>query len=308
MTKLAWLGWRSLAIASVLLSGSITLNSCGRNQVDTAVEMAPGATSSTAKLDRLAASNVQDQASPVAKTQPTAMPQKPQLVKTAELSLRLESIDRAMVQLRQIVRSKQGDIYDFQDDRLPENGRNHQATLMLKVPSVALEATLAEIAKLGRIESQGIKSEDVSQQLVDTDARLKNLRQQEDLTRKIMDRSGSVKDILAVSKELAEIRDQIERLDATVKNLRQQVAYSTINLKIEESQSNLPVGDGFGSQVQETWKSSTRAAGSMGTNLLLGLLWLIPFAPFIAIGCGGAYYLRQRRKRVAVVETPPIEE
>jgi hypothetical protein len=40
----------------------------------------------------------------------------------------------------------------------------------------------------------------------------------------------------------------------------------------------------------------------------LGLLWLIPFAPFIAIGCGGAYYLRQRRKRVVVVETPQIEE
>jgi Domain of unknown function (DUF4349) len=206
------------------------------------------------------------------------------------------------------VRSKQGDIYNFQDDRLPENGRNHQATLMLKVPSTALENTLAEIAKLGRVESQGIKSDDVSQQLVDTDARLKNLRQQEDLTRKIMDRSGSVKDILTVSKELAAIRDQIERLDATVKNLRQQVAYSTINLRLEESQSTLPIGDGFGVQVQETWKNSTHAAGSLGTNLALGLLWLIPFAPFIAIGCGGAYYLQQRRKRVTVVEIPQIEE
>jgi Domain of unknown function (DUF4349) len=98
--------------------------------------------------------------------------------------------------------------------------------------------------------------------LVDTDARLKNLRLQEDLTRKIMDRSGSVKDILAVSKELAAIRDQIERLDATVKNLRQQVAYSTINLRLEEAQSTIPTSDGFGIQVQETWKNSTHAAGS----------------------------------------------
>jgi Domain of unknown function (DUF4349) len=313
MNNLHGLGWRSIAITSILLSGSIALNGCGSRAADQATGVASAPSSPAGEMKNLAGGTAKDQmnqiSSKVAENQPAiATPQTPQLVKTAELSLRLDSIDKAMVQLRQIVRSKQGDIYNFQDDRLPENGRNHQATLMLKVPSTALENTLAEIAKLGRVESQGIKSDDVSQQLVDTDARLKNLRQQEDLTRKIMDRSGSVKDILTVSKELAAIRDQIERLDATVKNLRQQVAYSTINLRLEESQSTLPIGDAFGVQVQETWKNSTHAAGSLGTNLALGLLWLIPFAPFIAIGCGGAYYLRQRRKRVAVVETPQIEE
>jgi hypothetical protein len=303
--------WR-IAIGSILLSGGIALNSCGsRPQVSEKVaEVATAPKSPAGDLEQLAGGGTSSKllGSAVAETQPVIAPQKPQLVKTAELSLRLESIDKAMVQLRQIVRSQQGDIYNFQDNRLPENGKNHRATLMLKVPSIGLESTLAEIAKLGRVESQGIKSEDVSQQLVDTDARLKNLRQQEDLTRKIMDRSGSVRDILTVSKELSAIRDQIERLDATVKNLRQQVAYSTINLKIEEAQSTIPTSDGFGIQVQETWKNSTHAAGSLATNLALGLLWLIPFAPFIAIGCGGVYYLRQRRKRVAVVKTPQIEE
>jgi Domain of unknown function (DUF4349) len=308
MGNLSGLGWRSIAIGSILLSGSMTLNSCGSAQVSERVTETAQAPSAAPSSDTAQRNQIAGSASDAMKSATAKTPQAPQLVKTAEMSLRLDSIDKAMVQLRQIVRSKQGDIYDFQDDRLPENGRNHQATLMLKVPSTALENTLAEIAKLGRVESQGIKSDDVSQQLVDTDARLKNLRQQEDLTRKIMDRSGSVKDILAVSKELAAIREQIERLDATVKNLRQQVAYSTINLRIEESQSTLPIGDAFGVQVQETWKSSTHAAGSLGTNLALGLLWLIPFTPFIAIGCGGAYYLRQRRKRVAVVETPQIEE
>ncbi len=309
MNNLYGWGWRSIAIASILLSGSMALNSCGRAQVaEKAAGVAPAPSSPANAMDRSAGGQSNLLRSGAAENQSVATPQKPQLVKTAELSLRLDSIDKAMVQLRRIVQSKQGDIYDFQDDRLPENGRNHQATLMLKVPSIGLDSTLAEIAKLGRVESQGIKSDDVSQQLVDTDARLKNLRQQEDLTRKIMDRSGSVKDILAVSKELAAIREQIERLDATVKNLRQQVAYSTINLKLEEAQSTIPTGDAFGIQVQETWKNSTHAAGSLATNLALGLLWLIPFAPFIAIGCGGVYYLRQRRKRVTVVKTPQLEE
>ena len=212
-----------------------------------------------------------------------------------------------MAQLRQIVQSKQGDIYDFQDDR-SGNERHRQATLVLKVPSKVLEATVAEIAKLGEVESQGVKSEDVTSQIVDTDARLKNLRQQEDLTRKIMERSGSVRDILAVSKELSAIREQIEQLDASVKNLHQQVAYSTIGLKVEEMQSATLTRDAFGVQVQETWKNSTHAAG-MGTNLVLRLLWLLPLISFMAIGAGGVYYaIGKLRQPLPVVETPTSEE
>jgi Domain of unknown function (DUF4349) len=318
MTNLRCVSWRSISICMLLISGSLILNGCGsasENKTTASVgEVAKplpsgdldGLTgSSNSKVSsRLSESKVNTQAQPT-----TPIPQKPQLVKTAELSLRLESIDKMMVQLRRIVQSKQGDIYNFQDDRPQGSGEHHQATLILKVPSTTLDATLSEIMKLGRVESQGIKSEDVTQQLVDTDARLKNLRQQEDLTRRIMDRSGSVRDILAVSKELSVIREQIEKLDASVKNLRQQVAYSTINLKIEETQSASPTSDAFGVQVGETWKNSTHAAGSLGTNLALGLLWLLPFTPFIAIGAGGVYYaIRRRRRQLSAVVTSTNEE
>jgi archaellum component FlaC len=231
------------------------------------------------------------------------LPQKPQLIKTASISLRLESIDKAIVQIRKIVQGQQGDIYDFQDDRPQDNSRR-QARLVLKVPSSALDDTIAAIAKLGQVQSQAIKSNDVTQQLVDTDARLKNLRQQEDLTRKIMERSGSIKDVLAVSQELANIRQQIEQLDATVKNLRQQVAYSTINLQVEEIQSTNPASDPLGVQIQETWQHSTHAAGALATNLVLTLLWLLPFTPFLAIGAGAVYYVRRRRQPQSVGEAP----
>jgi archaellum component FlaC len=309
MKDLCGVRWRVLAVTILIVTGSVALNSCGKRPVDSVSgAAAPAASSVDTRADRAMKSQAETKVADAEVKTSVSQPQQPQLVKTAELSLRLESIDKAMVQLRQLVKSKQGDIYDFQDERPQENGGHRQTTLTLKVPSTALEGTLAEIAKLGRVESQGMKSEDVTSQIVDTDARLKNLRQQEDLTRKIMERSGSVKDILAVSKELSAIREQIEQLDASVKNLRQQVAYSTINLKVEEMQSATPSSDAFEVQVQETWKNSTHAAGSLATNMTLGLLWLLPFTPFIGVAMGGVYYIMRRRRQVLVAEAPQSEE
>ena len=313
MNGLRYWDRQAILLIGLAIGGSLTLHGCGRaNTTDRASSVSSqpmeSATSSDTKpaIGDFALANKQNATARANKA--GSITQRPQLIKTAELSLRLESIDKMMAQLRQIVQSKQGDIYDFQDDR-SGNDRHRQATLVLKVPSKVLDETVAEIAKLGRVESQGVKSEDVTSQIVDTDARLKNLRQQEDLTRKIMDRSGSVRDILAVSKGLSAIREQIEQLDASVKNLRQQVAYSTIDLKVEEMQSATPTSDAFGVQVQETWKNSTHAAGSLGTNLVLGLLWLLPFIPFMAIGAGGVYYaIGKLRQPLPVVETPEGEE
>lgn len=314
MNGLRYWDRQAILLIGLAIGGNLTINSCGRaNTTDRASSVSSQAVESAASSN---ADPAMGDVNPANKQDVTdradkagSITQRPQLIKTAKLSLRLESIEKMMVQLRQIVQSKQGDIYDFQDDRSSGKERHRQATLVLKVPSKVLDATVAEIAKLGRVESQGVKSEDVTSQIVDTDARLKNLRQQEDLTRKIMDRSGSVRDILAVSKELSAIREQIEQLDANVKNIRQQIAYSTINLKVEEMQSATPTSDAFGIQVQETWKNSTHAAGSVGTNLVLGLLWLLPFIPFIAFGAGGIYYVFGKlRQQLPVVETPTSED
>jgi hypothetical protein len=172
--------------------------------------------------------NVGNPSSPPAQT--------PQLIKTAGMRLSVRSIDQTLTEIRNLVKQSQGAIYNFDDLRGNQNDRR-SASLEIKVPQANLDATLEAISKLGNVINTQVKSEDVTTQIVDTEARLKNLRQQEAMTQKIMERSGSVKDILAVSKELAVVREQIERLDAQVKNLKSQVAFSTITLSLEEAVS-----------------------------------------------------------------------
>jgi hypothetical protein len=236
-------------------------------------------------------------------------PQKPQLIKTAQVAIKLDSIDTAVIKLRETVQLKGGDIYSFQDNRTADRGDHRKASLVLKVPVNELDKMLAEITKLGKIQSQKLDSADVTQQIVDSDARLRNLRQQEDQTRKIMERTGSINDTLNVSQQLANIREQIEQIDAHVKNMRQQVAYSTINLELEELQAANPDGDPVGLRIQETWKNSTGNAVGLATNIALTLLWLLPFTPLFAAGGAGVYWWQRRRKAALAIKSElPNEE
>jgi hypothetical protein len=219
---------------------------------------------------------------------------KPQLIKTATLRLTVTDIDPAIAQLRQILKQQQGDIYNF-DDYRGESGERRRVDLALKVPQQNLDKTLEALSQLGNVINTNVSSQDVTDQIVDTDARLKNLRRQEAMTQQLMDRSGSLKDVLAVSQQLSQVRDQIERLDAQVTRLKNQVAYSTINLQMEAAIVGAPVTNTpFGLQVQDRWNRSTRTASQLMINLLLFGVGLIPFLPFLLLLGGGAYVTQRR--------------
>ncbi len=224
---------------------------------------------------------------------------KPQLIKTASLRLSVRSIDQTITEIRSLLKQQQGDIYNFNDARGNENNER-RVSLEIKVPQQNLDQTIAAISQFGTVINTQIQSEDVTTQIVDTEARLKNLRQQEAMTQKIMNRSGSIKDVLAVSKELALVREQIERLDAQVKQLRGQVAFSTITLNLQAAiAGQSSPEDSMSLQVQDTWNRSTRAASSLVRGTFLLGVGLIPFTPFLLVLGGGAYLVRWRMRRRA---------
>jgi hypothetical protein len=104
-------------------------------------------------------------------------------------------------------------------------GQNATAgTLVIRVPATRFEQAWAEIHKLGlRVETEKIEAQDVTRQYVDQDASLRNLRAEETQYLAILKQAGSVKDLLAVSDKLAEVRGQIEQQQAEFNALSRQV-------------------------------------------------------------------------------------
>ncbi len=255
--------------------------STGSSQSDAASKSAP--TEAESSADAPAATN--------------AIAQKPQLIKRANLSLTVESVDDSFNQIREIVKSQQGDILSLEDEGNSPQQRMRHVTFELRVPQAKLNATVEALTKVGTVIDQSLSTEDVSTQLVDLQARLSNARKSEEALRELMDRSGAITDVLQVSRELSTVRESIEQMAAQQKNLQTQVSYSTIGLSVESAIALSPEQPALAFQLGNAWDSATHSVGSVTTGLLKMGLWLLAYSPYIAVLLGGAVIAKKVRHR-----------
>jgi archaellum component FlaC len=276
----------SVIITAVL--GGIIISSCAAANNVTGESMAQN----SAALNQLAATpaSLAEDAKNTAQTINKApVKAKSQLIKKATMSVVVESIDKSINEVTQITEKQQGDLIKLAQNQPKDEFARSTASVQLRVPQNTLDDTLAKFAKLGIVKNRSITAEDVGDRIVDFQAQLTNLRKTEANLQKIMDKAGSVRDTLSVSQELSNVRDSIERIDAQLKNLQNQVSYSTISLNLEAAVSTKNPQRGFGLQVQETWNKSTNSMGRFSIGLLKLAIWLMVYSPYVFILAFGIY-------------------
>jgi len=113
-------------------------------------------------------------------------------------------------------------------------GQNATAgTLTVRVPASRFEEARAEIRKLAlRVESEKVDAQDVTRQYVDQDASIRNLRAEEAGYLAILKHASTVKDMLAVTERLSEVRGQIEQQQAEFNALSKQVETVAISISL----------------------------------------------------------------------------
>jgi uncharacterized membrane protein YdfJ with MMPL/SSD domain len=121
--------------------------------------------------------------------------------------------------------------------------------LTVRVPADKLSTVLQQIRSLGRVRQDQLSTEEVTEQVVDLEARLKNARNTEQrLIDVLNNRTGKVGDILQVEQEISRTRENIERMEAQRQNLMKRVEMATVNITLaEEFKAQLettPIGTG----------------------------------------------------------------
>lgn len=206
---------------------------------------------------------------------------KSQLIKKATMSVVVESVEQTIETVTQLIDKQQGDLIKLAENQPKDEFARHTALIQMRVPQSSLDRTLDSLAKLGSVKSRNITAEDAGDRIVDFQAQLGNLRRTEANLQKIMDKAGSVRDTLSVSQELSNVRNSIERIDAQLKNLQNQVTYSTITLNLEAAVSSKNPQRGFGLQVQEAWGKSTSSLSKFSIGLVKLTIWLMVYSPYL---------------------------
>ena len=167
-------------------------------------------------------------------------------------------------------------------------GTRRTATWVLKIPSVKFRETLSALAALGTPIRNSSDSEDVTEEFYDLQARVKNLKAEEDALNKMLSGSNDLESILKLRREITELRGNIEKAEGRLKYLSALTAMSTITLSVSEDAAYVPPTTPepptFRSRVTDTFADSFGMLRNFGEQIGLVLVALALWSPLILIG------------------------
>ncbi len=158
------------------------------------------------------------------------------LVWRASMKLEVQDVEVAAGKADAAIRQAGGHV-DDSNVNAPE-----KATLRIRVPADRLNAALDALALLGVEKYRSLSSQDVTESVIDMEARLKNAIALRDRLRALLDRAKDVKDVLDIERELVRVQSEIDSMDGRLKNLRSQVQYATVSLSLERKRILGPLG------------------------------------------------------------------
>ncbi len=224
--------------------------------------------------------------------------QRPQLIRTGTIDLIVPDVERALAQLNALAQVQFGDVISLNDETPSQPGVRHTADVQLAVPADRFEQTMEALGKLGAVQSRTIGAENVSDQIVDARARLRNLRRTETDMLRILDRAGKIPDVLEVTQQIAQVREQIEQLDGQLQSLEHRVAYSTITIGIEDEQPVATAEPSMGTQINDAWKAALQKVRNYTLGVVSVLLVLVAFAPYwLGVTLVALFLANRLRKR-----------
>jgi hypothetical protein len=200
------------------------------------------------------------------------------IIRTGQASVQVDSLEQGIRAVRALAGRVGG--YIANSSIVAGTEQTHSATLEIKIPAARFDDAINGLQPIGHLESVNVSAEDVGEEFVDVAARAENGRKLEQRLIDILGtRTGKLSDVLAVERELARVREEIERQEGRMRFLRTRAAMSTLAVTVHEK---LPVVAGTGSwgvlgeAFRQAWRNfiafAASAIAAMGTLLPLGVI------------------------------------
>ncbi|HYA96750.1 MAG TPA: DUF4349 domain-containing protein [Methylomirabilota bacterium] len=159
--------------------------------------------------------------------------EEPLIARTATLAIVVKQFDSVRASLDAILARHRGYWANLTVNTAEGSARSLNADL--RIPAQELAVALADLKGLGQVQTETQSGEEVTKEHADLRARLRNSRETEERLRAILlQRSGKIGEVLAVEREIARVRGEIEQMEAEQKSLEQRVQFASIQLTLSE--------------------------------------------------------------------------
>ena len=216
-------------------------------------------------------------------SQPTVTERK--IIRNADLSLESDAPEEAQRRIASIADSKGGFVVEStQSSSNVKATTRDTVTMTVRVPAEKFNEALDEIRKAAsRVIVETVKGEDVTEEFIDIEARLKAKKSLEAQFMEIMKRANSVQDALNVQTELAEVRGEIEKIEGRKRFLENAASLSTIKIRLQTPMAFAANSDGFFYRLKESIGSGFDAAMTFFLGFVSVLIALLPFLILVVL-------------------------
>lgn len=243
----------------------------------------------------------------------------PMLIRTGTATVQVDSLEQGIAQVRALAQRVGGIVGNTTISSGAHTAR--QATVELRIPSMNFDRAVTGLAPVGRVEQVNVTAEDVGEEFTDVTARVANARRLEARLLDLLDRrTGRLEEVLNLERELARVREEIERYEGRLRYLRTRTSVSLLTISLHEPQAVLgspgdrPIRDAF----RHAWRNFVdMVAGLIAASGILIPLGLLLYGLWRAVRWmrrrdrdRDATYretLRRERERTAA-STPTPEE
>ncbi|MFF8565794.1 DUF4349 domain-containing protein [Streptomyces albidoflavus] len=154
------------------------------------------------------------------------------LIRTAELHLRVKEVPSALASARSVVEGAGG--YVGNESTRRDAQGHERSTVVVRVPQEKYDTVLDSLGEGGEVVSRRTSAEDVTEEVVDVESRLKSQRASVARVRELMDRAEKLSDIVSLEGELSSRQMELEALLAQQSSLKDRTSMATVTLQLTE--------------------------------------------------------------------------
>ena len=208
------------------------------------------------------------------------------IIRNANLTVEVASATDSQRRIVSIAESHQGFVVTSEATQRTSADRTKPETtvnLVVRVPASQFNQVMEEVRAVGaRVLQEKVTGQDVTEEFMDLEARIKNQKALEAQFIEIMKRAGKVDDALSVQRQLAEVRTEIEKLEGRRRFLENQSSLSTINVTLQPP-TQIVNATGFWYSVRSAFSDGVDVATDIILFLIRAIIALLPILVLVVL-------------------------